>query len=138
LDEKLDFLAAQVSSGIGATAGSAGLNCLSDNLDESLRLFVEMLRSPRFQEDRLALAKEQTLQEMKKRNDDSEDIEGREWNVLLYGEKHFTNRFTTKASVESITQKDMADFHKRYFYPANMVAAVSGSFARAEMIKKLE
>src|SRR4029453_3993004 len=32
LDEKLDFLAAQVSSGIGDTAGSAGLNCLSDNL----------------------------------------------------------------------------------------------------------
>ena len=34
-----------------------------------------MLREPRFQEDRLALAKEQALQEMKKRNDDAADIE---------------------------------------------------------------
>ena len=42
-----------------------------------------MLREPRFQEDRLTLAKEQELQELKKRNDDSADIEGREWNVLL-------------------------------------------------------
>ena len=54
------------------------------------KLFVEMLREPRFQEDRLALAKEQALQEMKKRNDDSADIEAREWAVLLYGDDHFT------------------------------------------------
>jgi zinc protease len=138
LDEKLDFLAARVSSGIGATAGSASLNCLADNLDESLRLFVEMLKEPRFQEDRLALAKEQALQEMKKRNDDSSDIEGTEWNALLYGENHFTNHFTTEASIKAITRDDLVAFHRRTFYPVNMVAAVSGAFSRPEMLRKLE
>ncbi len=138
LDEKLDFLAAQVATGIGETSGTASLNCLADNLDASLKLFVEMLREPRFQQDRLALAQEQALQEMKKRNDDSTDIERREWNVLMNGEDHFTNRFTTEASVKAITRDDLAAFHKAYFHPANMVAAVSGSFARADMLKKLE
>jgi predicted Zn-dependent peptidase len=138
LDERLDFLATQVSSGIGPTAGSAGLNCLADNFDEALSVFVEMLREPRFQEDRLALAREQALQEMKKRNDDSADIEGREWNVLLYGEDHFTNRFTTEAAVKSIARDDLVAFHRRYFHPANMIAAVSGSFTKADMLKKLE
>jgi zinc protease len=138
LDERLDFLAAQVSTGIGSTSGSAGLNCLADNLDESLRLFVEMLREPRFQEDRLALAKEQALQDMKKRNDDSADIESTEWNALLYGEDHFTNRFTTEASVKSITRDDLVAFHRRTFYPMNMIAAVSGAFSKAEMVRKLE
>jgi predicted Zn-dependent peptidase len=138
LDEKLDFLAAQASTGIGPTSGSAGLNCLADNLDEALRIFVEMLREPRFQEDRLALAKEQALQEMKKRNDDSADIEAREWGVLLYGEGFFTNRFTTEASVKGLTREDLASFHRRYFHPANMDAAVSGAFAKAEMLRKLE
>jgi len=138
LDEKLDFLAAQVSSGIGPTSGSASLNCLSDNLDEALRIFVEMLREPRFQEDRLALAKEQALQEMKKRNDDSADIEAREWGVLLYGEPFFTNRFTTEASVKGITRDDLVAFHRAHFNPGRMIAAVSGSFSRPEMIRKLE
>ena len=138
LDEKLEFLAAQVSSGIGPTSGSAGLNCLFDNLDEALRIFVEMLREPRFQEDRFALAKEQALQEMKKRNDDSADIEGREWGVLLYGGDFFANRFTTEASVKGLTRDDLVAFHRKHFHPANMIAAVSGSFTRAEMIKKLE
>jgi zinc protease len=138
LDEKLDFLAAQASTGIGPTSGSASLNCLADNLDEALRIFVEMLREPRFQEDRLALAKEQALQEMKKRNDDSADIEGREWGVLLYGEDFFTNRFTTETSVKGLTRDDLLDFHRRYFHPSNMTAAVSGAFSRPDMLRKLE
>jgi zinc protease len=138
LDEKLDFLAAQVSTGIGPTSGSASLNCLSDNLDEALEIFVEMLREPRFQEDRLALAKEQALQEMKKRNDDSADIEGREWGVLLYGEAFFANRFATGSSVGSLTRDDLAAFHRKHLHPAGMIAAVSGSFSRAEMLRKLE
>jgi predicted Zn-dependent peptidase len=138
LDERFDFLAAQASTGIGSTAGSASLNCLADNLDEALKLFVEMLKSPRFQEDRLALAREQALQEMKKRNDDSGDIESREWNVLLNGELHFTNRFTTAASVKAISRDDLVAFHKRFFHPANMIAAVSGALPRAEMIRRLE
>ena len=138
LDERLDFLAAQVSTGIGPTSGSASLNCLSDNLDEALAIFVEMLRAPRFQEDRLALAKEQALQEMKKRNDDSADIEAREWGVLLYGDGFFTNRFTTEASVKGLAREDLVSFHRQYFHPASMIAAVSGSFSRGEMIRKLE
>ena len=138
LDERLDFLAAQASTSIGDTAGSASLNCLADNLDESLKLFVEVLKTPRFQEDRLALAKDQELQEMKKRNDDSADIESREWNVLLYGESHFTNRFSTEASVRSISRSDLQAFHRKWVQPANMIAAVSGAFSRAEMVRKLE
>jgi len=138
LDERLDFLAAQVATGIGDTAGSASLNCLADNLDESLSLFVEILREPRFQEDRLTLAKEQELQEMKKRNDDSADIEGREWSLLLLGEDHFANRFTTAASVAAIERADLQAFHRKWVHPGNMVAAVSGSFDRATMLRKLE
>jgi zinc protease len=138
LDERLDFLAANVSTGIGDTSGQASLNSLRDNLDESLRLFVELLKQPRFQEDRLKLAKEQALQGLKKRNDDAADIEQVEWNVLLYGEQHFTNRFVTPATLDAITRQDLVDFHRRYFHPANMVAAVSGAFSRDEMIRKLE
>ena len=138
LDEQLDFLAAQVGTGIGATSGSASLNGLADNLDEALALFVEVLKAPRFQEDRLALAKEQALQEMRKRNDESSDIEAREWGVLLYGPEFFTNHFTTEASVRSIAREDMAAFHQKYFYPANMIAAVSGSFTKADMLRRLE
>lgn len=138
LDERLDFLAARASTGFGGTSGSASLNCLADNLDEALALFVEMLREPGFQQDRLDLAKEQTLQEMKRRNDDSADIEAREWNVLLNGEGHFTNRFTTEASLGGIDRDDLVAFHRKYVHPSQMIAAVSGAFDKADMLRRLE
>ena len=138
LDERLDFLAAQIATGVGDTVASATLNCLADNLDESLRLFVDVLRHPGFQEDRLALAKQQALQEMKKRNDEGGDIEAREWNLLLLGEDHFTNRFSTQASLVAIGRDDLVQFHRRHFYPANMILAVSGALSRDAMVRKLE
>jgi predicted Zn-dependent peptidase len=138
LDERLDFLAAQVSTSVNETSGQASLNCLTDTLDEALPLFVEMLRTPRFQEDRLALAKEQQLQEIKKRNDDSADIETIEWGMLLAGEDHFTNRRPTAASVAAVTRDDLSALHRRMFHPASIVAAVSGAFQRDELLRKLE
>ena len=137
-DEHADFLAAQIGSSIGDTSGSATLNTLADNVDDSLKLFVEMLREPRFQEDRLKLAKDQILQAMKKRNDESEGIEARELGVLHLGENHFTNGFSTEASINAITRDDLAAFHRAHYYPANMILAVSGAFTKAEMVKKLE
>jgi predicted Zn-dependent peptidase len=138
LDERADFLAAQIGSNFGDTQGGASLSCLSDNFDDALRLWMSMLVSPRFQDDRLKLAKDQILQDMKKRNDDSADIEARELGVLLYGESHFTNRFSTESSINSITRDDLVSFHRAWVRPANMILAVSGAFRRAEMIQKLE
>jgi zinc protease len=137
LDERLAFLATDVSAGIGPTSGVANMSCLAENLDESLRLFAEMLREPRFQKDRLELAKEQVLQELSTRNDDAADIESREWNVLMLGDKHFTNRFSSEASIRSITPEDLLAFHRRSFHPSRMVVAVSGAISRDELLPKL-
>jgi predicted Zn-dependent peptidase len=138
LDEELDFLAAQLATNVGDVTGSVGLNLLSKDLDRGLALLIDVLRAPRFDEARLAKAKEDMLSAMKRRNDDAEDIESREWNRLIYGEDCWINRLATKASVDAITRADLAAFHKRLAVPANLVVAVSGDFKRAEMLAKLD
>lgn len=137
-DEAADFLAANLSSGIGDTQGNASLNCLSKDIDQGLGLFFDMLKRPRFQEDRLTLAKSQTLQQMERRNDSTASIESREWGRLIYGPDHFSNRFSTKASIESITRDDLIAFHKQYYHPGAFIFAVSGDFKTADMVAKLE
>ena len=138
LEEQLAFLAAQLNSGVGDTQGSVSLNLLSKDLDEGLAILREVLTAPRFQEDKIVLQKQQTLQAMKQRNDNSEHIEGRERDFLAFGENFFANRQTTEASLNSITRDDLAAFHKKWFHPANFVVAVSGDFERDAMVAKLE
>ena len=138
LDERLAFLAANLGSSAGDTQGSVSLNLLAKDLDEGLAILREVLTAPRFQDDKIALRKQQMLQDMKQRNDDSANIEAREADLLAYGEKFFNNHFTTQASIESITRADIEGFHQKWFAPGNFAVAVNGDFDRAEMIAKLE
>lgn len=138
LEERLAFLAANLGSGVADTQGSLSLNLLSKDLDEGLEIIRECLTAPRFQEDKFTLRKQQLLQDLKKRNDDSSDIEAREREFLSYGEKFWRNRQTTEASLNSVTLDDVRAFHKKWFHPSNFIVTASGDFDRAAMIQKLE
>lgn len=137
-DEAADFLAASISSSIADTQGTASLNCLAKDVDQGLALYFDMLKNPRFQPDRLTLAKSQIIQQMERRNDETAAIEGREWNRLMRGTDHFSTKQTTKASVEAVTRDDLVAFHKQYYQPGAFIFAVSGDFNTREMLAKLE
>lgn len=137
LDEELDFLAAQLTTDVGSVSGSVSLNLLSKDLDRGLGLLMDVLKAPAFEAARLDKAKEDMIAAMKRRNDETADIETREWNRLLYGEDYFLNRLATKVSVDSITREDLLAFHKILANPANFVVAVAGDFDRAAMVAKL-
>ncbi|MEN9674594.1 MAG: hypothetical protein RIS76_490, partial [Verrucomicrobiota bacterium] len=85
LEERLAFLAANLGSGIGDDSGSVSLNLLSKDLPEGLSILREVLTEPRFQSNKLALYRQQALQGMKQRNDDSKAIAAREREALAYG-----------------------------------------------------
>ncbi len=138
LDEELDFLAAQLSTSVGDTSGSVTLNLLAKDLDRGLALLLDVLRSPRFEEARLTKAKADLIADMKRRNDDSEAIEDREWDRLVYGDDYWLNRLPTKASVDGITRDDLVALHRLLANPANFVVAVAGDLDRATMIAKLD
>ena len=138
LEERLDFLAAQLNSGIGENQGTVSLNLLSKDLDEGMGILREVLTVPRFQDDKIELRKQQMLQEMQQRNDDSEEIESREFGFLAHGEKFWANRYSTSNSVAGLTREDIEKFHQQWFHPDNFVVAVSGDFDRDEMVRKLE
>ena len=138
LEERLAFLAASLNSSIREYQGSVSLNLLSKDLDEGFSIVREVLTEPRFQEDKFNLRRTQLLQAMKARNDDSAEIESRERNFLVYGEKFFINQHTTEPSLNAVTVDDLRTFHRKWFHPANFVVAVSGDFDRAAMIQKLE
>jgi predicted Zn-dependent peptidase len=138
LDETLDFLAAQVSTRVGPTFSSVSLNVLAKDLDTGLKILFDLLTKPRFEEARLAKAKEDLLADLKRRNDDAADIESREWRRLLYGDDYWLNRLPTQASVEAISREDLLALHGRIVNPANCVVAASGDFDRQALLAKLK
>lgn len=137
-DEKTDFLAAEISSSIGDTQGSASLNCLSTVLDPALDLFFDMMRAPGFQQSRLDVEKGNWIEEMKQRNDDAGSILGREWRWMIYGDTHFSTREATRVEVEGLTREDLVEFHKKYWRPDSMILAISGDVNTKEILANLD
>ncbi|MEY3276835.1 MAG: hypothetical protein RL153_2103 [Verrucomicrobiota bacterium] len=139
LEERLAFLAAALSSGLGEETGSpVTLNLLSKDLPEGLALLREVLTAPRFQEDRFNLERDQALQGMKQRNDDSSSIQAMEARRLAYGTNFHGSRVLTADALNRLTPDDLRAFHRRWYHPANFVVSASGDFDRADMAARLE
>lgn len=138
LDEEFDFLAADVSVGVGGRSSSASIDTLTSNLDRSFELFIDMLRNPRFDQARLEVLRGQALEGLKARDDNGLAIALREFNYLMWGEDHFESRQPTRESLESITVEDLQGIHDRIFDPANLMISVTGDFEAQEMLAFLE
>ncbi len=139
LDERLAYLAGDISVRIGDTRGTASLFCLSKDIDEGLGLFKKVLQAPVFDTEALNRYRTDILSELAQRNSSAADIESREWQFLLYGDHPCTTPLRrTEQSVTSITPEDLKAFHAQYFFPKNFIFAVSGDFKTADIIKKLD
>ncbi|MDF1808378.1 MAG: pitrilysin family protein [Phycisphaerales bacterium] len=138
MDEEFDFMAANVSAGIGDRNANATINCLTSNLDDAFGLFMDMVQQPRFDSDRLEVLRGQQLEQIKTRDDDGLQIALREMNFLMWGEDFFEARQPTKSSLESISVDDMRAFHASIFNPANMMVSVTGDFDESTMLSFLE
>ncbi|MBI2569172.1 MAG: insulinase family protein [Candidatus Schekmanbacteria bacterium] len=136
-DEKLDFLAAELSTTFEDLTGTVRLNVLSKDFDQALALLVDLVQRPRFQEDRFALEKTDQIQLLKKRNDDSFEIQRREINRLWWGDEYWRNRLPTQASIEAITAADCRAFLALQLGADNVTLALAGDFNRQEMEQKL-
>lgn len=137
-DERADFLAASLSASAGPSSTTLTLDCLSQQLDESLDLLFAMLTAPRFDESRLAVEKSSRREGLAQRNDDAGDILEREWNWLLYGPQHVVAREPTAAELDSISGADLASFHSRTYGPRHLVIAVAGDVDAASILAKLK
>ncbi len=136
LDAELEFMASGVESGIGSEMGNVSLTTLTRNLDRTLELFVDVLRHPAFREDRITLAKNQTIEYLRRQNDDPKGVAGREFTRAVYA-GHQLGRFPTIETVKNISRDDLVAFHRRFYGPSNIMLAVAGDFRKDEMLAAL-
>ncbi len=138
LDRELEHMAAQVSAGIGTESGSAMVDVLAKDLPRGLRLFADVLMTPAFDPARVELAKLQTIEGIRRRQDQPQSIVGREFAKLLYGQAHPYARESTVESVSTITRDDLLAFHANTVHPNGIILGVTGDFDRAAMMALLK
>ncbi|MFN7938236.1 MAG: pitrilysin family protein [Bryobacteraceae bacterium] len=138
LNELLEGIAASVESDVGETSGTLSFNTLKEHTGTVLDVFKDVLVEPEFRQDKIDIAKTQMRGIIARRNDQAGGIASREFDRLLYGPTTPWGRIVEHETIQSVTRQDLLDWHKRFYFPANVMLAIQGDFSTAEMRAKIE
>src|SRR5215471_15232018 len=126
INQKLEFIAASVETGMGDDRGSARLSCLSRDLDTVLPIFADVLMHPAFRQEQLEIARGQMLDGIQRQDDTPQSIADRIFPQLIYGKDSPLARSPTEQTVKRITRDDLIKFHARFYHPSNVILAITG------------
>lgn len=138
LNQILERRAASVETSIATDMGTASFSALSEDTEQVLGLFAEVLREPAFDPQKIDLAKTQLRGGIARRNDDPDEVANREFQKLIYGPTSPYARTTEYATIDNISREDVVNFYRRYFVPNNMILGIVGDFETAKMRQLIE
>jgi len=138
LDEHLETLGARLECDIGETFGSVSFSTLKENTAEVLTAFHEVLVATEFRQEKIDLAKVRMRNAIARRNDNPRQLAQHQFQQIVYDKGTPYGRREELATVSRVLRGDLQAFHKRYFFPANVILAVNGDFTTAAMKARLE
>jgi predicted Zn-dependent peptidase len=137
INATLENLAADIEFSMETEAGNGFLFARKQDFPQVLPIFFDLLTYPSFDPAQLDLAKKAELESIRRQNDSPEEIAYREFRRALY-RGNPRGQIPTIESVEKMEREDLIVFHRRFFYPNNILLGVSGDFQKEEMIEALE
>jgi zinc protease len=133
LDDLLAFHGISLNFSAEMDMGSANLSVLKQDLDLGLNIFSQILREPRFAQDKLQLAKDLHIEGLRGILDDPPKYAFREFRKLLYQDNP-RGRLSSQISVKNIQRSDLIEFHQRFFHPGSVMLAITGDVTTAEAL----
>jgi zinc protease len=130
INERLEFLAGSVSP--------TSLSIHVRHVDEGLKIWMDILTTPAFPEDRIRREKQSMAAPLRNRNRNLTGVASTTWEKLIYGENSPITAEMTETTINAITRDDVVAWHKKYWGANNAILVVAGDFKKDEMLKKLE
>src|SRR5256714_266338 len=137
LDDFLEARAAKVETGGRQDSTNLSWSCLKEDFDDVFKTVLDVLDHPAFREDKIALAKQLINAAIARRNDDPENIVGRESGKLAYGAQSPYARVAEYYTVAAVGRDDLTRWHQQFVHPNNMILGIAGDFDPAVMEKRL-
>lgn len=138
LDEKLDSLATSIAVGQDNNSTSVEMSCLSENLQESVDLFSDVIFKPKFDNNRFLLWKSLVADGISRRKESKETLAELSFsNVMFNGEAPWYSPLTEDA-LSKIKINDLKNYHNNLFTPAESILFFVGAVSEEEIKKIIE
>lgn len=131
LDETLESMAAILHTSINRDSGVFSLSVLRNDREKGLELFSRILMTPVFETEKLTLAKELKIEDLRRISDDPQKLAFREFGRLIH-EGSPRGRLATANSINRIQRDDLIRFHQLFYQPKGIMISISGDIDRTE------
>ncbi len=142
INEKLQFLGANLSTGSDMDYSSITMNTLKQSFGESLDLFADVVTNPEFPQKEFDRLKAEQLNTIKREKSQPITMVLRVMTKYMYGEDHpYSNPYTGSGyehSVKELKRSDVVNFYKTWVRPNNVTLLVTGDIDMKTLKPMLE
>jgi predicted Zn-dependent peptidase len=122
---------------LGNTVGPTGFYTITANVDRSLELMAEQLRTPSFPQTALDRTKANVVAQIQRAKESPGYLANRVFSSVVYGKDHPYSRVQSESETMSITRDDVVSFYNTYIRPPNVQFVVAGDITPDQAVEKL-
>ncbi|MFC4727427.1 M16 family metallopeptidase [Coralloluteibacterium thermophilus] len=139
---RAESLGASIGSGAALDGANVYLSALKERLDESMALFADVVRRPRFDDSEIERVRATWIAGIAQEKTRPNSVAMRLLPPLLYGDGHpYAIPFTGSGhedSIRALERDDLVAFHRDTVRPDNATLIVVGDTTREEILPLLE
>ena len=139
--EEISRTLKQMASSVSASASPDGASLrasgIKRNLEPTLDIWANVLRSPTFPQAEWDIEKPQWLAKIVNARKDPSSIARRVYNRVLYQDT-YRGRLPMETDYKRITPKDMKTFYRKWVGPENAIIIAGGDITADELVPLLE
>jgi predicted Zn-dependent peptidase len=129
---------------LNASSGSSGFTSnvaasgLTENFDQTLDIFADLIRNPQFSAEEFEKLKTRTLNQMQFQRTIPGLIAQERLQRAAYREHPASVIFPPADALKRMTADDLKKFYQAYYRPNNAILAVTGAITMKQLMPKLE
>jgi predicted Zn-dependent peptidase len=138
--EQVDALGATLNAGAGLSSFTSTVTAagLVENLDQTLELFTDVVRNPKFPQEEVDKYKQRQIAQLQFQRSIPQFLAAERFQRAIYGNHPAGLVVPPVESLKRVTSADLAGFHSTYYRPNNSMITVVGDVTMKEILPKLE
>lgn len=138
--EQVDSLGASLGavSGLSSPDSRVSASGLTDNFDQIMELFADVILNPSFPADEFNKLKTRSLAQLRQQRSQPAFLANEMFYKVVYGSHPAARTSLTAEEIQQLTPDALQKFHALNYKPNNAVFAIVGDVNPAEIVAKLE
>jgi zinc protease len=140
ISEQMDTLGATLQAGAGISSFTTNITTsgLVENLDQTLDIFADVIRNPKFPQAEVDKFKTRQMQQLQFQRSIPQFLAAERFQRAIYGEHPAGMIVAPIEAIKRTTSADLARFHASTYRPNNAMLAIVGDVTMKEIMPKLE